>query len=141
MLSLRGQGRLYFDYFVWCTAGCDTWILFPFSLFGRSDLHPSFFIYQNVIVPVTQTSCLISFFPPLSSLVGNVIGRPRRKWKDNIRMDLQDVGCVYVDWIYLAVVGVVADACDRNSAVLCSVLNGELLDSPSDSFSEGLSCV
>ena len=30
------------------------------------------------------------------------LGRPRRSWVDNIRMDLQEVGCVYVDWIGLA---------------------------------------
>ena len=30
------------------------------------------------------------------------LGRPRRRWEDNIRMDLQEVGCVYVDWIGLA---------------------------------------
>jgi len=28
--------------------------------------------------------------------------RPRLKWVDNIRMDLQEVGCVYMDWIGLA---------------------------------------
>ena len=30
------------------------------------------------------------------------LGRPRRKWVDNIRMDLQEVGCGYVGWIGLA---------------------------------------
>jgi len=30
------------------------------------------------------------------------LGRPRRKWVDNIRMDLQEVGCGYMDWIGLA---------------------------------------
>ena len=30
------------------------------------------------------------------------LGRPRRKWVDNIRMDLQEVECVYIDWIGLA---------------------------------------
>ena len=30
------------------------------------------------------------------------LGRPRRRWVDNIRMDLQEVGCEYVDWIGLA---------------------------------------
>ena len=30
------------------------------------------------------------------------LGRPRRRWVDNIRMDLQDVGCGYLDWIGLA---------------------------------------
>jgi len=26
-------------------------------------------------------------------------GRPRHRWVDNIRMDLQEVGCGYTDWI------------------------------------------
>ena len=30
------------------------------------------------------------------------LGRRRRRWVDNIRMDLQEVGCGYVDWIGLA---------------------------------------
>ena len=30
------------------------------------------------------------------------LGRPRRGWVDNIRMDLQEVGCGYMDWIGLA---------------------------------------
>ena len=30
------------------------------------------------------------------------LGRPRHRWVDNIRMDLQEVGCGYVDWIGLA---------------------------------------
>ena len=30
------------------------------------------------------------------------LGRPRRRWKDNIRMDLQEVGLGYEDWIGLA---------------------------------------
>ena len=28
--------------------------------------------------------------------------RPRPKWMDNIRTDLQEVGCGYMDWIGLA---------------------------------------
>ena len=40
-------------------------------------------------------------------LVGNPEGkrqlrRPRLRWVDNIRMDLQEVGCGYMDWIGLA---------------------------------------
>ena len=40
-------------------------------------------------------------------LVGELEGerqlvRPRRKWEDNIKMDLQEVGCGDVDWIELA---------------------------------------
>jgi len=30
------------------------------------------------------------------------LGRPRRRWVDNIRMDLQEVGCGYMDRIGLA---------------------------------------
>jgi hypothetical protein len=30
------------------------------------------------------------------------LGRPRLRWEDNIRMDLQEVGCGCVDWIGLA---------------------------------------
>jgi len=30
------------------------------------------------------------------------LGRPRRRWVDNIRMDLQEVVCAYMDWIGLA---------------------------------------
>ena len=30
------------------------------------------------------------------------LGRPRRRWEDNIKMNLQDVGCGGTDWIDLA---------------------------------------
>ena len=30
------------------------------------------------------------------------LGKPRRRWVDNIRMDFQEVGCWYMDWIGLA---------------------------------------
>jgi hypothetical protein len=45
------------------------------------------------------------------------LGRPRRRWMDNIRMDLGDVGRGDVDWIGLAK--------DRNRwrALVNSVLN------------------
>jgi len=29
------------------------------------------------------------------------LGRPRRRWKDNIKLDLQEVGCRCVEWIEL----------------------------------------
>jgi len=40
-------------------------------------------------------------------LVGKLEGkrslwRPRHRWVDNIRTDLQEVGCGYMDWIGLA---------------------------------------
>ena len=34
---------------------------------------------------------------------GNIpLRRPRRKWEDNIKMDLQEVGCGGMEWIELA---------------------------------------
>jgi hypothetical protein len=30
------------------------------------------------------------------------LGRPRRRWEDNIRLDLQEVGCGSMDWIEMA---------------------------------------
>jgi hypothetical protein len=30
------------------------------------------------------------------------LGRPRRRWEDNIKMDLQEVGCGGMDWFDLA---------------------------------------
>ena len=40
-------------------------------------------------------------------LVGNPegkrpFGRPRHRWEDNIKMDLQEVGCRVVEWIEVA---------------------------------------
>jgi hypothetical protein len=34
--------------------------------------------------------------------VGKLEGRPRRRWVDNIKMDLEEVGWGDVDWIGLA---------------------------------------
>jgi hypothetical protein len=30
------------------------------------------------------------------------LGRPRHRWENNIKMDLQEVGCGGLDWIELA---------------------------------------
>ena len=39
----------------------------------------------------------------VGKLEGSIpLGRPRRRWVDNIRIDLQEVGCGYMDWIGLA---------------------------------------
>jgi hypothetical protein len=29
------------------------------------------------------------------------LGRPRHRWEDNVRMDLQEVGCGGMDWMEL----------------------------------------
>jgi hypothetical protein len=31
-----------------------------------------------------------------------LLGRPRRRWVDNIKMDLQEVECGGIDWIEMA---------------------------------------
>jgi len=43
--------------------------------------------------------------------------RPRRRWADNIRTDLQELGCGYTDWIGLAQVT------DRWRTLLSAVMN------------------
>ena len=45
------------------------------------------------------------------------LGRPRRRWEDNIRMDLREVGCRCVDWMELA------QDRDRWRAVVSAVMN------------------
>ena len=61
---------------------------------------------------------------------GRPLGRPRRRWVDNIRMDLQVVRCGYMDWIGLAQgMGQVADACECGNEPSGSVKCGEFLDS------------
>jgi hypothetical protein len=35
-------------------------------------------------------------------LVGRPLGRPRRRWEDNIKMDLREIGFGDADWIHLA---------------------------------------
>jgi hypothetical protein len=46
-----------------------------------------------------------------------LLGRPRRRWEYNIRMDLQEVGCGGKDWIGLA-----RDR-DRWRAIISTVMN------------------
>jgi len=54
------------------------------------------------------------------------LGRRRRRWVDNIRTDLQEVGCVYMDWIGLAQDRQVADACECGNEPSGSVKCGEI---------------
>ena len=55
------------------------------------------------------------------------LGRPMRRWVD-IRTDLQEVGCGYMDWIGLAQDRQVADACECGNEPSGSVKCGEFLD-------------
>jgi hypothetical protein len=45
------------------------------------------------------------------------LGRPRRRWDDNIRMDLQEVGIGGMDWIGLA------QDKDRRREIVNAVMN------------------
>ena len=45
------------------------------------------------------------------------LGRPRRRWEDNIKMDLREVGGGGVDWMKLA------QDRDRWQALVCTVRN------------------
>jgi hypothetical protein len=50
--------------------------------------------------------------------VGNrQLGRSRYRWEDDIKMDLQEVGCGYMDWIELA------EDMDRFWALVNAVMN------------------
>ena len=53
------------------------------------------------------------------------LGRPRRRWEDNIKMDLEEVGRGGVDWMGLAQV---AGACEYGNELWGSIKCGEFLD-------------
>ena len=64
--------------------GCETWSL---TLREERKLR----VFENMV--------LRRIFGPRRD---EVTGIPRHTWVDNIWMDLQEVGCGYVDWIGLA---------------------------------------
>ena len=49
------------------------------------------------------------------------LGRPRLRWEDNIKMDLQEVGCEGMNWIDLT------QNRDRWQALLNAVMNRRVL--------------
>jgi hypothetical protein len=56
------------------------------------------------------------------------LGRPRSRWEDNIKMNLQEVGCGVTDWIRLAQDRQVADTCECGNEPSGSIKLGEFLD-------------
>jgi len=57
-----------------------------------------------------------------------LLGRSRRRWVDNVKTDLQEVECGYMDWIGLAQDRQVADGCECGNEPSGSVKCGEFLD-------------
>jgi hypothetical protein len=51
------------------------------------------------------------------SVIRRPLGRPGHRWEDNIKMDLQEVGCGCMDWMELA-----KDS-DRWRALVNAVMN------------------
>ena len=57
------------------------------------------------------------------------LGRPGRRWEDNIKMDLQEVECGGMDWIELALDrGQVAGTCECGNEPSGSIKCREFLD-------------
>jgi hypothetical protein len=56
-------------------------------------------IWYFLIIGIERNVCRYTFN---RYSVITPLGRPRRRWDDNIRMDLQEVGCGCEDWIGLA---------------------------------------
>jgi len=68
-------------------------IIFPHyhingTIFGKWKLNVCFVFYSTFVWNISPSK--------------RPLGRPRRRWVDNIRMDLQEVRCGYMDWIGLA---------------------------------------
>ena len=80
----------------------------PSSFGMTTEFSCNFWPYSATSLTATAGIILLPVLPQLYRvLVGKPegkrpLGRPRRRWVDNIRMDLQDVGYGYVDWNGLA---------------------------------------
>jgi hypothetical protein len=55
------------------------------------------------------------------------LGIPRRRWEDNIKKDLQEVGCVSMDWVELAQDRQVTGTCKCGNEPSGSIKCGEFL--------------
>jgi hypothetical protein len=55
------------------------------------------------------------------------LGRPTRRWEDNITIDLQEVGCGGLDWIWLSQDRQVAGNCECGNEPSGSIKCGKFL--------------
>jgi hypothetical protein len=53
------------------------------------------------------------------------LGRPRRRWVDNMKMDLREIGCDFMDWIDM---GQDRDSCEHGNEVSGSIKCWEVLE-------------
>jgi hypothetical protein len=52
----------------------------------------------------TETSTIVKLlrpYVPVGTKMTRALGRPRRRWENNIRMDLMETGWESVDWIHM----------------------------------------
>jgi hypothetical protein len=57
------------------------------------------------------------------------LGRPRRRWENNIKMDLQEVACGVMDWMELVQDrGNLIGTCECSNERSVSIKYGEFLD-------------
>ena len=83
--------------------------------FGKNRLHCKFpDLTLEVLADAEYFQPCIQF---MFGIILLVFGRARRRWEDNIKMDLQEVGCEGMDWIGLA------QDKDRWRALLNAVMN------------------
>jgi hypothetical protein len=57
------------------------------------------------------------------------LGRPRRRWEDNIKMDLQEIGGGHRDWMELAQDRDMAGTCGYGEELSSSINAGNFLSS------------
>jgi acyl-coenzyme A synthetase/AMP-(fatty) acid ligase len=72
----------------------------PLQIFHASKFYPYFehFVFDNFMTNTVKAWHL----SPICKDMFRWLGRHSRRWKDNIKLDLQEVGCVGMDWNKLA---------------------------------------
>ena len=79
---------------VWGTGWFSFLTLWNYEKFADFSEAPASFK-----IKMKRAGCSISL---VIFYIKKPLGRPRRRWVDNIRMDIQEVGCGYMDWTGLA---------------------------------------
>jgi len=57
--------------------------------------------HKSLQVPLLEKLNSLKLSTPVD-MYKRPLGKPRRRWEDNIKMDRQEVGCGVMDWIGLA---------------------------------------